>query len=458
MPRERNAFKLGLVLIVMAAVFVGAMIYIPSVLMSGRTVPIRVRFPHTYPLPPMEVGSFVLVGGQKAGAISGVSIEELGMRPEPGSSQPARRLLYVVVKADVRSDLAIHRDCRVTPEGPPLGGPGLLRLDVGSSRELLGDGTIIDGDPPSGFAAVVETFNRTIGLELNGSNPSGLIGMVKRQLDDTQTNSLMTKLLRSMNDFNAVTASVRGQLDAGQRDAVMAKLVAVMDNLNATTAELRHQMDSGRPDVMLAKINGALDTLGGGLTMVNSMIKENRGPVNETVRHVAHTAETLDLRVMQNVAEQTDIRNAAGLMTKIHEAADQLNLTLKNITTVSGTAREVAVLNRENVNEILRNFKQTSEHVKSAVKFVLRRPWLLFNAPTPSQTRQQDIFDAARTFAEAASHLDDATSELSALAELHNGHIPADDADLARIRAELKETFEKFQTAEASLWKQLEVK
>ncbi|MCA9255011.1 MAG: hypothetical protein KDA33_05210, partial [Phycisphaerales bacterium] len=67
----------------------------------------------------------------------------------------------------------------------------------------------------------------------------------------------------------------------------------------------------------------------------------------------------------------------------------------------------------------------------------------------------QAILDAARSFAEAATRLDDATAQLKALSELHNGMIPFNDPDLEQLRSELKATQEKYQQAEAKLWAEL---
>jgi len=64
----------------------------------------------------------------------------------------------------------------------------------------------------------------------------------------------------------------------------------------------------------------------------------------------------------------------------------------------------------------------------------------LLNEPKPAEAKQQAIFDAARNFAEAATRIDDAASQLRALSDQHNGEIPSDSADLARLQADLKQT------------------
>jgi hypothetical protein len=80
------------------------------------------------------------------------------------------------------------------------------------------------------------------------------------------------------------------------------------------------------------------------------------------------------------------------------------------------------------------------------------------NAPSADEIRQQAVFDAARSFSEAAARIDDATAQLKTLADLHDGQIPADSPDLAKLKAQLEQTQEQYRAAEAALWKQLGVR
>lgn len=456
MAQERNAFKVGLTLIAGLALFLAVMRWISSAFSTSEEMQrVRIRFPHRYRLPQLDNGSAVMVGGMRVGGVKTVVIEELPIDPE---AEIARTDWYVVVDVEILRLLRLKADCSFTPEAPPLGGAGLLILELGNANTVLREGDLVDGEIPGGFAAVVTMANQVLGSELDAKNPQGLLGLIKRQFDDSHQASLMAKLHRSMDDFNAVSLSIRQQFDPESRDAIIAKLGAVMDNVNQMTASLRDQMDPRQPAATLAKVHAALDTLNLGLKGVQAMIDETRPPLQQTMSHLASTAETVDTRITKPLAEQLDVGNAAGLLAKINVAADRLNTTLRNVTEVSQTVRDVAVLNRDNLNDMIANLKQTSEQVKSGIKFVLRRPWTLFNAPTGTESKQKDILDAASNFQDAAARLDNATAELRALAELHNGHIPDSDADLKRVRAAIDEAYGKFKSAEASLWKQLDVK
>jgi ABC-type transporter Mla subunit MlaD len=248
------------------------------------------------------------------------------------------------------------------------------------------------------------------------------------------------------------------QLDANQRDALMGRLSGVMRNLDEATRAIADQLNVERTDVLLAKVHTALDEFNRGLDQVNLILTESRQPLNATLTHVAHAAETIDMRIVEQFARETDLTDGASLLSKVHTGIDHLTKTLSDLSRVSDTARQIMVLNRDNINETLRNLKETSDHINYGIKFLIRRPWLLFNKPTAVETKQADILDAARSFLDAAGRLDDAASELRALADLHDGHIPDDDADLERIREALGQSFEAFKSAETALWEELDVK
>jgi hypothetical protein len=79
----------------------------------------------------------------------------------------------------------------------------------------------------------------------------------------------------------------------------------------------------------------------------------------------------------------------------------------------------------------------------------------LLYRPSLKETKELNIFDAAREFAEAASSLDDAAAQLRALTEAREEKISADDPELIEIKARLQETFERYKVAEESLWREL---
>ncbi|MCZ6816106.1 MAG: hypothetical protein O7F76_05330 [Planctomycetota bacterium] len=448
MAAERNSFKVGLMTVVVGLIFFGILLWI-SRGVGGDTRTITIYFDAEPAMPGIAEGSSVLVGGQTVGKVLRAVLKKRETKSNDGADS-----YDVVVEAEIQEFIELRTDYKVFAEGPPLGGDGLIKIKLGTAQERFDLDQPLKGSPPGGFSAVLASMQG----ELNGDDPTSLLGQIKSQLDPGSDASLMAKLLSSMNDLNVISASIRTEFDPAQRASLLASIHTIMDNINSTTAALRAEFDAEKPSVLLGKVHLAMNTLNAGLETTKRILSDNESPIGSTLQHVQSTSEKLDMRIAENIAQQTDPAFADGLMYKLNLAATELEFALEDIHVVTKTAREIIVLNRENINKLLLNFKETSDHLKSAAKYVLQRPWRLLNAPSDTEDRQHAIFDAARNFAEAATRLDNAASQLRALSDMHDGNIPTHSPDLARIRAELVQTRAKFGQAEDKLWSQLGVR
>lgn len=443
MPADRNAFKVGLVTIVTGVAFFLILIWV-SQRVGGDLQRIAVRFKSAPSMPSLMEGSGVLVGGQKVGNVVSA---ELRSEEVPDADQGASRpVYYVYVEADLRADLKLKSDVKAIAEGPPLGGDGVLKIDLGTASTAWDTARVIEGAEPAGFAAILASLQG----EFNAGDPKSLLGQIKGQLDPNSELSLMAKLLKSVSDVNAMTAALNRQLTSEEKATLMAKLQGIMDNVNGATGALRAEMESEKPDVLLGKVHLAMDSMNVGLTTIARVLATNEGAINKSMENVQQTTA--------NIALETDATKPDSLMADFKQAGDKLNLTLADLNTVTSTTRAVMVLNRENISRMLANFKESSDHLKNGLKYVLNHPWLLLNEPTVQDLRQQAIADAARNFTDAAARIDDAAVQLRALSDLHGGRIPGDSPQLAKIEADLKATQAKYQQAEAQLWKELNVK
>ncbi|MBX3395006.1 MAG: hypothetical protein KF841_06525 [Phycisphaerae bacterium] len=435
MAKERNAFKLGVFTIIVVVVAVVVLILV-SKGVSGRMSTIFVRFEPTTIMPSLAPGSFVLVGGQKVGRVDATSLVR-----DPGSDE-SKPTYFVEAKISLRADIRLRADCSAFAEGPPLGGDGIVKIDLGRSDKLF-EGEFIAGAEPGGFAALLASVQS----EFDSTNPASLLGQLKMQLDPEAATSLIAKLHQSLADINSMTASLANELTVSERATVLSKLHLVADNIAEMTGSLRREFDPSRPNVTLAKLHMAMDGINDGLTVIKRILASGEEPITKTLANV----ETMS----DHFRAETDPELPSSLMAHLKQTSELINASVMDINTVTKATRDVMVLNRENLNRTLINLKESSDHIKTGLKYVLRNPWKLFNPPSLAELRQQSLFDAARSFSEAASRIDGATAQLRALAELHNGQIPLDDPDLARIQADLKESAEIYDRAEAEVWKQL---
>ena len=467
--RQADEFKLGLTVLIIIALFFGTIVFIGGAGAWGRkTQTIQVRFDHEFGLPVLKTGGEVRCGGQQVGSIQKVELQELPASPGAGEPTTAPVLaesqprLVVVVTIEVDTTVGLRQDCEIVAEGPTLGGSGWLIIrDRGTSAVAASGDKPITGQPPGGFAAIADNLaemGANLSAELDPKNPDGLLATVKIQLDAALATSLLGKIHRSLDDINVMTAAVEEQLDVHERQALLAKLNSSMDDFNLITGELRRQMDPKADRVVLSKIHGALDALGGALDQAVGMLEENREPIHETIAHIRSTAQKLDERIAEAIANQLDVRNHASLMAKIHLDVDRIGQSLADINQITADTRQIITLNKPAIERTLANIKQTSDHLKAASKDLRRNPWRLLYQPSEKETRELNIFDAARAYADAATQLDDASSRLEALAKASQPGIAPDDPDLLDVRRQLKESFEKFSQVESALWSILKLR
>jgi hypothetical protein len=449
MSKKRNPLALGITVIVMFALFFSVLMYVAKVDFRPKDRFV-VRFTERETLPEIKEGGLVQCGPTIVGKITGVEVRE---GTDESVSPPAPQL-YFYISATVDREIGLREDCTIVPEGPLLGGSGKLIIrDRGVSANPVRPDKVIIGQQVGSFSAITEALY----AQLDATRPDSLLSTLKVQLDPANAASLMAKVHKSMDDLNLVTTNISTQFDARQKDALMAKLQSILDNINVATGYLKAQLDAGHGDALAAKLHVGLDELDKGLKTVVAMLEENRVPLAETVASVRNTAKTLETRIAEQIARQLDTDNAASLIAKIHVGIDRLNTSLTDVNTMTQTGREVFVLNEDKLNKLLANLKETSDHLKGAAKDIRRNPWRLLYRPTLEETKQLDIFDASRAFAEAATQLDDAVTQLKALEQSKGGAISSDDPQLVQIRQRLAEVFEKFSGAEGALWKQLNI-
>jgi len=446
MPAERNAFKLGLTMILFVVLFVAVLYFLAPT--GGGDMSLKVRFPHNEFTTILKPGGEVICGGYSVGAIRGLDLVEMFDTHGGGN------LLYSVVTISVDSSIGLKKDCKIVPEGMLLGDGGkLVVLDRGMA-EPVKEGDTIDGQTTSDIAALT----RTLAAQLDPKDPASLLAMIKSQLDATDAKSLLGKIHRSLDDVNTVTASISHEFDPREKAALIAKLHGIMDRINDATRLLRDQMDQEVDQAMAAKLHQMLDTLQGGLQNVVDMFDENREPITQTIAHVRNTSQILEEQIAAKIAKEFDVSEAASLLAKVHVSIDRLGDSLTDINAITASSKEVLLLNKEQISGMLANFKQTSDHLKAASKEIRRSPWRLFYQPSIEEAEQANVFDAARSFSEAATRLDDVIVRLQALDEATGGEELARDEQLANIRDQLQQTFSHFTQAETALWEQLKIK
>jgi len=449
MTRQRNYFSLGLWVVVVAVLFFAALIFIGGRQWGQTYRSYTIRYPVTYALPDeIKPGAQVFCGASLVGRVEQIELR----REESDAGQPK---LWACLDVRVAEIIPLRSDCVIVARGPLLGGGGKLVIkDPGRHGAPLEEGAVITGAPSGSMEEALDALN----AELDPGNPVGLLATIKSQLDPADVNSILSKIHRSLDDVNVMSRSLARQLEPTQRDALLGKLHAALDNVNATTRRLREEMQTAPDATLLAKVHAALDAVNDGLADVTGMVEENRPTIREALVTVQRTAGTIEQGIIEPIVSEVNLANTRSLLSQLHAAFDKIDAVLGDVEVIGQTARKTVVLNEDRFNQLMMNITETAAHLKGASKDLRRNPWRLFYRPSLEETKQLNIFDAAREFAEAAARLDDSATQLSALMKSSGGTVPADDPDLAEIRQRLGETFEDYTRAEEALWRQLDVR
>lgn len=449
MKRKRHDFALGLAAMLFVALFVVTFFFLNPFDRSD-TKRIVVQFRHADGVAPIKPGSPVLLGGAlDVGKVTGLRAEQITVTLPDGRETTE---LMLVAEADIDADIELYGDCQITTDQPAVGGAGfLVILDVGTPGTPLEAGTPIDGLPPQSFAAAISGLSRRL------LDPGGFVDKLDRMIDPNAEGSIVERVLTVLADVNAITAELKTQTSPTEQHSLMKKVHLVLDDVTRISESMRAQLVNSDSENTLAKIHIILDRLAEGLSEVNGMLAENRAPIAAAVASVERIAKRTDEQLMAALVEELNADNPDSLLGKIHVSMDRLAESLENVRIASAAGRDLLVLNRPAIERTINNAKEMSGQLNEASKELRAAPWRLLYRPSSKQTREMTIFEAARTFAEAATYLDDAAARLEA-AQVAAARSPGGaetDQQMEAIRASVRQAFERFQKAEEFLWKHM---
>lgn len=449
MRREPNYLLLGATVLLIAVLFVGVLIFLAGAGSFGHSYQtVRVKFAHELPLPPLGNGSQITCGGIPVGKVTKVDLEALPT--DDGHNPPD---LYLVVEGKVDKAVELRTDCKLRAEAPPLGGIGTLTIvHRGYSSQKLPDKQIVEGLPPSGLTAVVGQLGDKLASELDDRNPAGLLHLVKAQLDASATGSLMAKIHGIADDLLATSTQIKQQLNPQQQGALLAQLDGAMGDIKTITGTLRNQANSQDPAALLGKLHTILSALGMASQTVSTMLQDSRVPVQASLTNVQDTTAMIKSGLMPSLMTQMDPADPASLLSKFHTAADKTNATLGNLQELTGSAKNLVVVNQDSLQQTILNLEETSDHLRAASREIRRNPWKLLYRPSSTEVKQVVVADAARSFSDAAGKLDSAFARLEAYVKTAGPNLPADDPQLKQLQQELSTALAGLTDSEKKFW------
>ncbi len=385
-----------------------------SFLLSDRsafrsTTTFAVRFPLDTGAAGLKRGSEVLLGGQPVGRVLAV---DFARNPD---STPA----HVDVEVEVRDDLPLFSDARVYLEKPLLGSLSSINIvSIGSpALPRIARGDVIPGAtaPPS-----------ILGDAGFGPDQAAQVRDAIRAIDET------------MRRVASIVETSGPRVEAGVDDAaqLLADLRAKLDEwslrIDQTTANI--EQASARLDPLLAKADLGLDDARAGIASIRALIDDNRDRIDRTVANLEEASGKINAETIESVN------------TALREGRDALAVFSDAVARVSAVVGEQT----PNLRRTLANLRLMSDQLKLTAVEVRSQPWRLLHQPSTKELQTQVIYDATRSYAEAASDLRAAGEAMEAAAALHAAGAPG-APDLARLSATLADAIARYRQAEQYL-------
>ncbi|MDY6913576.1 MAG: hypothetical protein SVT52_03865, partial [Planctomycetota bacterium] len=240
----------------------------------------------------------------------------------------------------------------------------------------------------------------------------------------------------------------------GGMDQTMSDLASATEKVNKIADVIQKELNADDSKAMLNKVHAVIDSLKLAATdvaetaaSIREMTAKVRPDVEKTVAAVTETAEQIRSYTKKDIAE---------MLAKLRKTNTHILKIAGDFATVSEQTKQLVLVHRQNIDELIDNMTQVSADLKATAKEVRRNPWRLLHRPDEKELHSQNIYDAATAFYSGAEQLDQAITKLNALAKAHPEGIPSDDPQLQKIRQQVEKTFSRFSKAEQSLWKEMQ--
>lgn len=442
---KHNEVAVGLTVLVVLVLAVYIVVALGD--WSGLTTDqkeITVELPYQVGLKGLIKGSPVYLGGAKIGQVTETGI----LTPSQEGSDIA-----VTFTLSIPQVYPLRDDCVLAADSNLLGGQvSLIIKDLGREGKLLGDGDVAALHLEGGLEDVMAALTS----EMDSRNNDSLMFQLKRELNRDEQDSFVALLVNAAANMHVITSKLKQEMEVDEnQESIMAKLHLVLERMNTITEKINHQFSTDARAGVLVKLNLALDKLNSSLEQIDTLVRENKGDISETVASLKKTAQTLE-------ADVPEIMNSLKTpLAKVDALMDEAKITLDHFKQTSQSVSKVVDVNRESIDRMVDNLLEISSNLKLATQEIRRAPWKLIRKPDKKQRRQGQIAHAADSFAQAAERLD--TVSLRLQKTLVQGEslssantIPVSQAQIHTLISELEKSFQQFQAAEKVLWDELQ--
>lgn len=446
--RRHSELAAGLFMLAAIIAGVGTLLWLGSTsILQGAKDRIYFWVPQSKGMLGITVGSAIKYNDAYLGRITSIQPQpDKGRTLYEGQLDCAGQQIHSNAAARVSADLlgtaAIAMESYGTPQAPPAGADNPIPLAPGPIQSALDD------------------------LAASAASVRQIAASLAQETDRDKAASLLAKVHTMADDLARISGAVAKEADLANQQGLLTGLKATLGNLQKgsenvllVTDRVKAEADPARKESLLAELHTAMADINKASADVAGMIQKVRPDAE-------HISAQLRQYVDKDVGE---------ILLGLRKSNNELLGVMNDLRAVSGGARELLTANRPAIEDIIVSLKGMADNLDAAAQEIRRNPWRLLQKPTPEEVARQNVYDAARVFAEGAGDLRDALAQLQALQQSRAAATapagtqpgtrpagatqpgatqPADDETLKRIRQRIGAAFERLSKIEEMLWKQ----
>ncbi len=395
MNHERDNLTAGLFVLAGLVLGIGMVFFLTDFnALFQKTQKVDVAYSLSDGLQGLKIGAEVSLGDEPIGSV--VAIDNV---------EQDQRVTGKRVTIEIPARFKLRRDAAIELVVPPLGAG--TRLNIRS----VGAGEAYDGRQP-----IEGTLAGSL-LTANLMRDAGIMDQQRQQIQQIIANvAQITETLK--NDLPPLTAALREDIPA-----ITARL---REDVPQITASARRVLADAEPLAADARL--AVASLKESLARVDTLLADK----DQTLR------ETLD--------------NVHAISAKVLPILDDARTSVQNIKVATGEVKALILMRRPHLEKMLANLQLTGEQLKLAAIEIRRSPWRLLYKPSRKELETDNLYDAARSFALAASVLD---TTIQALRDIQQRE-PADEQQVAELVDYLEKLTGRFTEAEGQFWSALD--
>jgi len=407
MEQERDHFKAGLFVvagIVLTILVIFTLTDLDRLFEQQQTI--KVYYSLDEGLQGLKEGAVVTLGDQPIGSITLIEdeIEE--------SEDGALRVVGKMITASIPKRYVIFRNAIIELKAPFIGSGTSLNIRSVGEKILYTESTPITGQI-AGSTQVQELIRET-GI---GSEQRQQIGNIIANIE------ALTAVLRD--DIPAITKTA---------NQMMSNANTAANDLKETAIKLRHVTDhiEQRSTDWVHRIDQMTLSAQQTLATTHNLVRDKDATLRQSIDNV--------YQVTQAFKDKT--------VVQITSALDQAIAAIENFKQTSDHLKAFVVGQRPILERAMANAKLTTDQLKLATIEIRRQPWRLLYQPDDEEIHTDNLYDAARSFALAASTLQATAQSLQAL----SGDQTMNPQQVKNTLDYLESVFTKFEDAEAVFW------